>query len=51
MELFDIDWGFSEVFCWGILFGTMIWRRRETCCPVVVGDGAVFLPFSLLLFF
>jgi hypothetical protein len=48
-KLYDVDWAFSEVFCWGILFRKMIWRRGETCCFVVAGDEAEFLP--LFLFF
>jgi hypothetical protein len=50
-KLYDVDWAFSEVFCRGILSWGMIWRRRETCCSIMVGDGAVFLPFFLLSIF
>jgi hypothetical protein len=28
MELYDVDWAFSEVFFWEIPFGMMVSRRR-----------------------
>jgi hypothetical protein len=48
MELYDVDWAFSEVFFWEIPFGMMVSRRRETWCSIVVGDEAEFLPFLII---